>query len=215
MNYSELQDTVARWMNRDDMTTEIQEGIRFAEREMNRLFRTGNQEANYVFPGENIDYYTLPADFRKYRSVDVDGDVIRYQTPFGMLTTPYRDEQSEGAGTPWFYTFAGDQIIFDYDVSDQSFISLVGYLQVPALTDTLASNWVIEQHEDAYVNGAMKYAHLKAKNYKDSAIWENGFKTAMDKIIEADKRDRWSGAPLSIKSDVRYKNRSNRRRTWL
>lgn len=207
MDYQDLQDTIAGWIDRDDMTEDIRKAIKFAEREINRELRVQDQEGMYTIDGADTDYYVIPEDQRGFRSVSIDGDVVRYQTPFGMLTTPLNYGEPENDQTVWFYTLAGDQIIFNGDVSSDSMIELTGYLQVPTLTDAAPTNWLLESHEDCYFNGGMKYAYLKAKDYTSSQLWESGFSSSIESIKLADKRDRWSGAPMSMVSDTRYKNR--------
>ena len=194
MTYSELQAAIASWLDRDDLTAEIPGFIDLCEAEINRQLRTGDQEIDVVIPSvEDQKTYDLPTTEKGWRAVRV-GEILRYVTPHAMGLTRPLDKA-------WYYTLTDNKITFNTALDGVVEIELLGYSQVPALTDVDPTNWLSLAHQDVYLFGSLKHAEMFVKNPSRSAEMESIFLDKLGQVIERDKLDRWSGDTLVMKSD--------------
>ena len=196
MNYSELQSAIESWINRNDLTDEIPGFIELCEAEVNRQLRTGDQE-NEITPIPGVDgqsVYDLTETEKGWRTVKVDR-ILRYVTPHALDAPPYYKDRV------YYYTLFDNKIAFNQALTDTQQIELLGYSQVPALTDTETTNWLLEDHEDVYLFGSLRYAHYYAKAYAKGDKMQQLFEDKMVQVIERDKRDRWSGDTLQMRSN--------------
>ena len=196
MTYSELQQRIAEWMDRDDLTSHIPGFISLCEAEVNRQLRTGDQERDdVVIPSvEGESSYTLPTTERGWRSVKVD-NILRYLTPHSLDAPPWFHSKVV------YYTLVNGKIKFNKPLDGAQQIELLGYAQVPALTVVDDTNWLLQAHEDVYLFGSLRYAELFVKNPEKAAQMESIFLDKMGQVIERDKLDRWSGDTLQMKSN--------------
>ena len=74
-NYSDLQATVADFLNRSDLTDIIKDWIRMAEAEFNRLLRVREMSVRTRAPLSS-QYLKLPVDFLGMRNIELITDPI-------------------------------------------------------------------------------------------------------------------------------------------
>lgn len=154
--YSELQASLASWLNRTDLTDQIKDFITLAEARFNREIRHWRME---VTAGGTIDARrtTLPSDWVETVSLTVDtARGPRKLAPVSvseMLDLRFDDDNT--AGEPaYFHHIAGQQEVFP--TPDASYTSTLHYVEkIPALSDSNTTNWLLTHHPDAYLYGAL------------------------------------------------------------
>jgi hypothetical protein len=105
--YTALQASLANWLNRDDLTSEIQEAIAFAERMFQRTIFTPDREAALSLSA-SAQSVALPANFwglktAPYVDAATDAVLVRMTARLMKLATP-------SEGPPWLRRFA-DSIV--------------------------------------------------------------------------------------------------------
>ncbi len=195
MNYSELQAAIASWMNRDDLTDVIPGFIDLCEAEVNRQLRTADQENELIIvPADGQIEALIPPGYEGFRAVRVD-QILRYKTPHALDTPPPYSDRVR------YYTLIDNKIRFNQTLTSEQQIELLNYAQVPALTDFDVSNWLLQAHEDVYLFGSLRYAERYVKNPANAEQMQSVFIDKLGQVIERDKRDRWSGDTLQMKSN--------------
>ena len=70
INYQDLQSAVGRWLDRDDLVSQIPDFITLAEMKINRQLRVLAMETRYVIPlQDEINEYNLPPGFILMRKI--------------------------------------------------------------------------------------------------------------------------------------------------
>lgn len=142
MTYTQLKADIADYLHRTDLTDKIPLFIRLAEASLFREIHPPEMEtkATGVTVGELV---TLPADF---------GALVKLTTTLGgtersleYITLP---DVSAG-GLPGEYSYDGGAIRI-YGASDQAY-TIYYSATIPALSDTVASNWLLENGYDVYL----------------------------------------------------------------
>ena len=71
------------------------------------------------------------------------------------------------------------------------------YRRIPPLTDTDQTNWLLKQNSAIYLYGSLLEATEYVKDDARIQIWMQRYAGAVDGLVAADKRSRWSG-PLKV-----------------
>ena len=111
-NYTELKASLANWLNRSDLTTEIGDDfIKLTEADFNSKLRVRSMIAQ-VNMTVNAETVALPTDFLQIR----DFYILNGQTKVPLVyTTPASMDTTNGTSTtglPTTYTILGDTIRF-------------------------------------------------------------------------------------------------------
>lgn len=181
--YANLQTEIANWLRRSDLTTTIPTFITLAEAEMNERLRvyTMLSRLTVSITAERI---TNPAtDFVEGRTFVIanttQGPLI-YMTPEDMAEA--KAQGTIPTGEPRAYTLYGRTLEF-YPAPDQTYsATLLYYAQIPALSASNTSNWVLANHPEAYLYGALKGSAPYLKADERVPMWEAKFSGAIKGI---------------------------------
>lgn len=198
--YSELQTSVTNFINRDDLTSLIPDFITLAEAHFNRSLRVPQMEnsATSTLSGETL---ALPADFLAVRSMFLDRDprVELDFVPYGTLRTQYA---STATGMPVVYTIADGGFYFGPAPGDSYTLHMVYWQEIPALSVSNTSNWLLASHPDVYLYGSLVHAASYIRD--DSALAQ--YVTITERLLDeinADGRKRQAGASPLVARDRR------------
>jgi len=196
-SYSGIQAAVASWMNRADLTANIPDFITLAESRMNRLLADNANlvaSTNITFTDANR---TLPDDFMGVVSLVYDtpqGGALRF-----MPNRDFFDMQAGGyGGTPSYFTVSDGQIYIYPGPSAEGLQLRLRYRQkIDALN--LGPNWLLENHPDAYLFGALVEASAFMVEDDRGAMWKSRFDETIAEINKEGLANSFGG-PLQIKS---------------
>ena len=185
--YSALQTSMAKWLWRTgDTDTEayIPDMIVLAEAHFNRKLRVSDMDAVSASLTVTDGVATQPTGFRSVRSIretGTDHDQIKPK-PIDEIER-YSDLTT---GQLQFYARVGAELHFWPRVSTT--VRLRYREEIPALTDSNTSNWLLAKHPDLYLHTAL--ASGEAFNMNDSrvAMWK-----ALAMQAEAEVQDEDSG----------------------
>src|SRR3954470_24619962 len=108
--YTALQTSLANWLNRDDLTTEIQEAIAFAERMFQRTIFTPDREAALSLTA-SAQSVALPANFWGLKTapyVDAATDAVLVRMTADELRSTY---PTTATGTPINFALDGTNML--------------------------------------------------------------------------------------------------------
>lgn len=169
--------------DRTDTVAKVPSFIALAEAEMKRLLRTtqGVSQQPYTVTGEIA---SIPCEARQILSVRLN--VPEGQGVFDLdYVTPEQASQFNymAPARPRFYAIE-DGLVSLYPTPDQTYSGdVVVRSAFDALSNSNRTNWVLEQHPDIYLCGALKWA--KAWLIDGEQDWASPFYAA----IEAANRD--------------------------
>ena len=197
--YSDLQDDIAAWLNRDDLTAQIPTLIRLNEAAMNRQLRLREMLTFDVSTADEARE-SLPADFLELKSIGFNTNPITYPeyvTP-GMLQH-YRTSNYNAGGTPRYYTIIGNEILFDRVPTGDPELEIISYVKNPALTDAAPESNLLDLGYDLYLYGSLIHAEPFLKNDERVATWAALYAQAKSDLIAQDRAAELSPGPLVMR----------------
>jgi len=200
--YSALQTAVGNWLNRADLTSLIPDFIMLFETRMNRMLRVPQMEtAATQSTVAGTTTYALPSDFLAMREVAVDAneDVILVAMTPSQLRGQYA---AESAGKAKAYAIAGQDLVIAPVPSEAETLRIAYYEKIPALSDSNTTNWLLEDHPDAYLFGSLCMAEAYLKDDERVATWKGAWDEAMAEIRRDGIRRMTPATPLTMRSGI-------------
>jgi|TARA_B110000037_G_scaffold211046_1_gene262145 hypothetical protein len=201
--YTTLKASIANWLNRSDLTSEIADDfIKLTEADFNSKLRVRKMIAQTSF---TIDSETeaLPTGFLQVRDIYIlNGNTkvpLTYTTPSQMDSTV----GTSTTGLPNSFTILGDTFRFS-PKPDASYTAFINYYKsFDALSDTTTTNYILQTHPAIYLYGALFHAanFLGGINPQQVQTWQQMFATAMERLELNDREDQVSGSPLQIRGE--------------
>lgn len=198
--FAELKTSVAAWLNRSDLTSQIPEFIAFAERRFNRILIVPEREtvATATMSGERL---ALPTDFWQLRSIFMDTDprqALEQVSP-STLRTQYAWQTT---GRPQAFAIMDEQFYFGPSPDDTYGVEIDYYATIPALSDSQTTNWLLTKHPDIYLYGTLLQAEAYLWNDDRLGVWKAALDEAIGELIESGRRKHTSAQPVRLRSPV-------------
>lgn len=175
---------VATWLNRGDLTSNIPGFIQNAEAAFKRDRRVRKLQTR-TFNATSSNDESLPSDYQSMEFLYHDGS-----TYFGELDSinpgdgaSYRElYHGNSSGAPMRYAILDGKIRF-YPTPDSTYTLKMGYWRkLTALSDSQATNWLINDHPDIYLYGALVQAEPFLKNDPRIATWKTMLEEALQQL---------------------------------
>ena len=203
--YSELQEAVASWLNRSDLTTTIPDFITLAESRLNRTLRLRVMETTTTLSlTASSRTVALPSAFIEPLALWRDADTKRVELRFLLpdVMTVYDTE-----GVPEFWTVDGANLAVERP-ADAGYTLPFRYLAGFALSDSATTNWLLTNHPDAYLFATLVESAPYLRDQTNRAIWEARLQAALKEINEKEGRSR-SRATLSTDPALSWRHRNH------
>ena len=196
--YSDLKSSVANYLGRTDLTSQIPDFITLAELRLSRDVRTRKMlktaTATMTVGDATVG---LPSDFLAIRDVYVQGTprtTVSYLSPSAFSANSRADEQ----GLPVFYTLRSNEFEFAPKPDSAYTIQMLYYFKPAALSDTNTSNEFMANYPDALLYASLLEAEPYLMNDARLATWANLYNQAIERIGTSDEQAEYSGVPLSM-----------------
>jgi hypothetical protein len=198
-NYTDLQASVAGYLGRSDLASQIPDFILFAEIRLSRELRTRSMlksaTATTVAGDPRI---SLPSDFLEIRDLFVQGNPrmpLTYLSPSAFT----RDARADQSGLPVFYTVLTSEFQFGPKPDTDYSLEILYYAKPTVLSSTTPSNVFLANYPDALLYGALIEAEPYLINDARSNTWATLYDRAIKNISDADQGGEYSGIPLQMK----------------
>ena len=202
--YSELKTSIANFLARDDLTSQIPDFIRLAEARMSRELDARSMEKRATATTVAGDsYISLPTDLREIRNVQLNTDPVKtleYYT-VQMINTDYA---GQGQGKPKAYSIVGTEIMLRPTPDAAYTLEIVYGENVQALSDEDTNNTILLRHPDAYLYGSLMNAYTYLMDEQRASQYDQLFTRIMNEIIRDTEKARYGGV-LSMKTTYRGK----------
>lgn len=198
-NYTELQSSIADWLNRDDLTTVIPTFISLAEKQLERSVRHYEM---IVRSAAVLDtqYTSLPNDWLETIRVQLtSGNTHRLELVSLDDMVELREKSGNTAGRPRYYAHIGNTLE-SYPTPDSSYdLELMYYRKIIPLGSTVASNWLLEAAPDAYLYGALLAAAPYLSEDERIEVWGGLYSSAIQALNNTSNASRDSGSGLKMR----------------
>jgi len=198
-NYTELKAAVADFLNRDDLENTIGTFIALAETDMQRRIRHWRMEKRST---AEIDtqYSAIPADFLEVvRFYLTSGDTKPLELISQAELLDRKRKNLNTGGSPSFYAITAGEIEV-YPVPDAVYNAELYYIsEVPSLSDSNASNWLLDKYSDAYLYGSLVHSAPYLKEDGRIQTWAALYQSAVDAINAESERSKFGGSGRRLK----------------
>ena len=197
-NYSELQTSVANYLNRSDLSSIIPDLITLAEAQLSAdvVARDMETRTTLTTTASNA-YVTLPTDMLEMMRLAITSSdpqqVLRYVSADELLA----DYPTGTVGKPAVFTVIGSQIQLA-PIPDSAYTLELTYQQrIPALSNTNTTNWLLTQWPNAYLYGSLCAAQPFLMNDERLPVFQTLYKQAVDGINGINW---YSGSTMRVKA---------------
>ena len=201
-SYSDLQTTIAGYLARSDLTTQIPDFIRLAETRLRRDLRIRQMLKSVTTSTVAADSTVeLPSDFLEVRDLVINGSPpqpLNYASPSAFS----RNTRTWESGKPLDYTVLANDFQLA-PVPDAVYTVKMLYFAAPTfLSDSNTSNVFLANTPDVLLYGSLLEAEPYLMNDARVNTWGTMFDRALASIIRSDEQGQYSGVPLVIKTTL-------------
>jgi hypothetical protein len=204
-SYSALKTSIANWLNRSDLTSEISEDfIVLTEKDFNsklRIRKMISSNSSFTIDAEEVD---IPTGFLQVRDFFIVNGGVKYALKY---ITPAQMDQIKGgssSGQPNTYTILGDKFRFAPAPSSSYTATLNFYKEFDPLSDSNTTNYILTNHPAIYLYGSLYHAANFLGGVEPARLqqWQGMYTTALERLERNDREDQYGNAPLQQRTDV-------------
>lgn len=206
--YTDLKTSIANWLNRSDLTTEIAgDFIALAEADFNAKLRIRQMEQIDEIT-VNAETITVPTGFISVRSLYILSGSTKYNVEYITPANLFKTKGGSTSGLPRVYSIESDNGTESIRFAPTPDTSYTGYLQYYKafnnLSDSVASNYILAAHPAIYLYGSLYHASnfLGGIDPNQTAQWMNMYSMALERCENNDRQDSYGGAPTVQRTDV-------------
>lgn len=190
--YSDLQASVASWLNRSDLMAQIPDFIALAESSIANEVRLRDMVTVTTLATTGADFVELPANWLEFKYVKHENKPLEYIAP-DLLRSKFND-----TGTVKFYSMEGNRLLLNPTPGILT-LDMAYFARLPALATT-ATNAILTKHPQIYLCKTLAIASAFIMDAAKAAQWDGLYKEAVSSAKGADGAAMSSGSPLRIRT---------------
>jgi len=195
MTYAELKTNIANFLNRSDLTSQLDFFIDATEAEFNRRLRVKDMVKRATATAD-AQYISLPTDWLEAINVQLDGNNF---TPLMQQSIEsldiYRKSVDNVSNQPVYYALVDNTIELAPTPDTSYTLQLTYYGTIDALSDSNTSNFISNSYPDAYLYGALKHASIYLMEDDRVALFTQQFEKALEEMrLEQEKAEFGKGS---------------------
>jgi len=199
--FTTLKTAVADFLNRDDLTSAIENFIALSESQINRDIRHWKMETRSSGVQDAGDEYSqVPANWMETIRFHVTDNGT---SPLNLISraamSDKRASKEDATGTPTHYTHADGQFQLYPTPSATTNTELLYYAKTTALSASNSSNWLLLEAPDVYLYGTLLHSAPYLGEDERIAIWAQMYSAAVQQLNNASENARYSGSGLKLK----------------
>jgi hypothetical protein len=111
-----------------------------------------------------------------------------------------REDNNNVAGKPRFYYINANELEF-YPTPDQAYtMTMLYYAKLDALSDDVASTWLLIQYPDVYLYACLIDAAAYLFDEQKIVLWTQRYKQAIAELNSESERTQFSGGALVMRN---------------
>jgi hypothetical protein len=192
-NYATLQSAIADYLNRADLTAQIQTFIQFAEADLNTRLRSREMIVNATATSDG-QFVALPSDWLEAINMMIVGG----QSPLRYITPDEADTiiKAQTFTSTRFYSMTTGIIELVPPAVDDITIDMVYYGKIPALSDANTTNWLLTKAPDVYLYGALTHAAPFLMDDQRMGVFSQIYLARVQSLQDESQKALHSGSPL-------------------
>lgn len=195
-DYSTLRDEWENRLDRDDLTALFPQFVQMAEAFMRKHLRVLDQETTTSLTA-SAELVALPTDCLSIRSVHIEGSPSPDYALRGMSPAALAHEfNGISAAVPVAYAQINGFLKLAPPPSSSVTLSVIYIARFNPLTETITTNWILDDHPDVYFYGVLAQACDHIRDDAGFARYWAAFTSAVSDLRRARTNDRWGSAPL-------------------
>jgi len=210
MTYAELKTAIANYLNRSDLTSDIDTFIDNVEAELNRRLRTKDMIKRATATADS-QYLTVPTDWIEAINVEITSNDFSplFQQSIESLDV-YRKSNNNSTGQPVYFAMVDDSIELAPTPDAEYTLQLTYYAKISALSDSNTSNFVSVSHPDVYLYGALKHASIFLMEDERIPMFTQQFEKALEEMrLEQEKAAFGKGSLMMRRRTYGKKQKKN------
>ena len=199
-SYANLKTALANWLDRSDLTSRLDEFIELAEARFADDIRIRAMETTATQTlTSGTRSYALPTGYLQGRNFQINTDPI---TALEYITPEMMDRIWAGSSTgrPRTYTIIGDNYHLGPAPDTADTLEITYYKEFTPLSGSATTNWIILNRPNLYLYACLLEAAPFLGNPEEASVWARYYSEALERLHEADARDRFSGSALTIRT---------------
>jgi hypothetical protein len=192
-NYATLQSAIADYLNRADLTAQIQTFIQFAEADLNTRLRSREMIVNATATSDG-QFVALPPDWLEAINMMIVGG----QSPLRYITPDEADTiiKAQTYTSTRFYSMTTGIIELVPPAVDDITIDMVYYGKIPALSTANTTNWLLTKAPDVYLYGALTHAAPFLMDDQRMGVFSQIYLARVQSLQDESQKSLHSGSPL-------------------
>ena len=206
--YTELKASIANWLNRSDLTSEIADDfIKLVEADLNAKLRIRQMEQIETITIDS-ETETVPTGFIAVRSLYILSNGTKYHLNYISPASLISIKGGSTSGLPRTYTIESDNGTEQFRFAPAPDSSYTGYIQYykafTALSSANASNYILASHPAIYLYGTLFHAanFIGGIDQGQSQSWLGMYQTALERLEDNDQNDSFGGSPVIQRTDI-------------
>lgn len=201
--YSELRTAVSNYLGRSDLVGSVPDFIAMGEERIFQDLRVREMEdRQQATMSTSSRYLALPTGYIEMRRLHfTDDSGYVYDLSF-VTPEQLNDRINLQAGKPLLFTTIGSEMEFDRVPDDTYTVQMSFYKELTALSDSNTTNDILTKYPSVYLYASL----ISAEGFlgPDERIpgWYQMYETAVKRANKTDKKGRFSGSTLRMRSDV-------------
>jgi hypothetical protein len=201
--YSDLQTSIANYLARSDLTSQIPDFITLAENRLRRELRVRQMLKSVTTSSVSGDATVeVPSDFLEIRDFVVMTNPIQplsYSSPSALSNDPRTSE----VGVPKSYTILAAEFQLAPAPDGVYTLKLLYYSAPPYLSSSNTTNVFINIAPDALLYASLIEAEPYLMNDARINTWGTMYDRAISSLTRSDENTQYSGVPLAMKLTAR------------
>ena len=188
-NYTELKASVADWLNREDLTSQIPDFITFAEARLNRTLRTREMLTRRRTTTTD-GFIGLPPDYLETYQLQLPANATNTPEPLTYIgpDEAARFKATSMTGKTRYYTIIDGAFELIPTPSSSVELTITYYAKIPALSSTQATNWLLTKAPDLYLYATLANAAPYLNNDERIPVWSQLATSAFDELMMDSER---------------------------
>ena len=198
--FNNLKNEIASFLNRDDLTANIDTFIDLAETRHARDLRIREMEAvsTSITTVAGTQSYDLPTGYLELRYAMLQTSpytMLQYMTPADFFRVY---NEGEGTGMPVYYTIVGKKIYLGHSPDSANVLELGFFQRATALSSSNTTNDILTNFPDLYLYGSLAETSPFLMQDERLQVWSSLYKEGVRTANESAQRGRVSAAPLQM-----------------
>lgn len=197
-NYSQLQASIADFLNREDLTAQIPDFITLAEAQFQRDIKHWKMEKRAEVT--LTDRYTaLPVDYLRPQRLYITGG-NKPLIPISQDEMQIKRGRSgdSGGDDPAYYCITAGEIEI-YPSPSGGVLEMFYIGKIPALSDSNVQNWLLSTAPDIYLYGALSQTAPFLKDDERLVVWSTLYGAAVTRLNGQSEDAKYGGQGLKLR----------------